>query len=69
MGSLRQLSYLLFPAVIIIKTEIWCIFEYNYLKYQNKIKQHLYLPDFQKTELKSILVHQADIIKSSKSSA
>ena len=35
MGSLRQLPYLLFLAVIIIKTEIWSILEYI-SKYQNK---------------------------------
>ena len=48
MGSLRQLPYLLFLAVIIIKPEIHNII----LKYQNKkMKQHLYLPNFQNTEL------------------
>ncbi len=52
MGSLRQLPYLFILAVILIKTEN----NYGEISKQNKTTS-IYLSDFQKTELKSILVH------------
>ena len=57
MGSLRQLP------VIILKTEIWSIL--NIFEISKQYKQHLYLPDFQKTELYTSALAHSDIIKSS----